>query len=72
MPLIGYSHLSEKNGVGQDSSDVRTPQNGWVIGVIADGLGSAKHSEIGSSLAVSEVIEFVEKNTIFTARERRA
>jgi serine/threonine protein phosphatase PrpC len=64
MSLIGSSHLFEKNGVCQDSSDVRILRNGWVIGVIADGLGSAKHSDIGSSLAVSAVIEFVEKNMI--------
>ena len=62
MSLIGSSHLSEKGGVCQDFSDAKTLQNGWIVAAIADGLGSAKHSNIGSELAVGEVLRFVEVN----------
>ena len=62
MSLIGSSHLSKKGGVCQDSCDAKKLQNGWVIAAIADGLGSAKHSEIGSSIAVETVISFSETN----------
>lgn len=62
MSLIGSSHLSDKGGVCQDSSDAKTLPNEWVVASIADGLGSATHSDIGSSLAVCEVIRFIESN----------
>jgi hypothetical protein len=62
MSLIGSSHLSEEDGVCQDSSDAKPLQNGWIIAAIADGLGSAKHSAIGSDLAVKEVLRFIETN----------
>jgi serine/threonine protein phosphatase PrpC len=62
MSLIGLSHLSRKDGVCQDSSDVKKLQNGWVVAAVADGLGSAKYSHIGSKLAVEEVLRFVETN----------
>ncbi|HBN86471.1 MAG TPA: hypothetical protein DDZ89_21850 [Clostridiales bacterium] len=60
MSLIGFSHLREEGGVCQDASGVKTLQNGWVAAVIADGLGSAKHSDIGAKIAVSTVLQFVE------------
>ncbi|MCL2690942.1 MAG: protein phosphatase 2C domain-containing protein [Candidatus Bathyarchaeota archaeon] len=59
--LIGRSHLSE-GGVCQDYSGVKTLQNGWVVAAVADGLGSAKYSDIGSKLAVEEVLRFVDVN----------
>lgn len=59
MSRIGSSHRSA-GGVCQDASDVKTLENGWVIAAIADGLGSAKHSDVGSRLAVREVISFAE------------
>ena len=59
MSLIGSSHRSA-GGVCQDASDVKTLENGWVIAAIADGLGSAEHSDVGSRLAVHEVIRFAE------------
>lgn len=62
MSLIGKSHLLEKFGVCQDSSDVKTLENGWIIAAIADGLGSAKHSDVGSRLAVEETLHFIEIN----------
>ena len=59
MSIIGSSHLKKENGVCQDSSDVKMLENGWVVAVIADGLGSAKKSEVGSSLATKTIIDFV-------------
>jgi len=66
--LVGRSHLSE-NAICQDSSGVKALSNGWVVGVIADGVGSAKHSDLGSSLAVEEVLCFVEENVPETWHE---
>ncbi|MFZ1780520.1 MAG: PP2C family serine/threonine-protein phosphatase [Enterococcus aquimarinus] len=62
MSLIGSSHLSDAGGVCQDSNDAKTLPNGWVVASIADGLGSARHSDVGSSLAVSEVLRFISSN----------
>ncbi|MDR0318874.1 MAG: protein phosphatase 2C domain-containing protein [Nitrososphaerota archaeon] len=59
--LIGRSHLSA-GGVCQDSHGVKMLQHGWVVAAVADGLGSAKYSDIGSKLAVEEVLRFVEVN----------
>ncbi len=59
--MIGRSHLAQ-NGVCQDANAVDVLENGWVVGVIADGLGSSKHSDIGASLAVGEVVAYIKKN----------
>ena len=59
MSLIGSSHLSDAGGVCQDSNDAKTLPNGWVDSSIADGLGRARHSDVGSSLAVIEVLRFI-------------
>ncbi|HEX2949843.1 MAG TPA: protein phosphatase 2C domain-containing protein [Armatimonadota bacterium] len=62
VSLIGGSHLAGVGGVCQDACNVKTLANGWVVAVIADGLGSAKHSDVGARCAVEEVIRFVENN----------
>jgi len=62
MSLIGSSHLSELDGVCQDSSGIKLLSNGWVVAAIADGLGSSKRSDIASDLAVKEILRFVEEN----------
>ena len=62
MSIIGSAHQAKKDGVCQDASDVVVLKNGWVVAVIADGLGSAKKSEIGSTTAVKTVISFVSEN----------
>jgi serine/threonine protein phosphatase PrpC len=36
--------------------------NGWAVAIIADGLGSAKHSDTGSFLAVSTVIDHMQRH----------
>lgn len=62
MSIIGTAHQAKKDGVCQDASDVLVLKNGWVVAAIADGLGSAKRSEIGSSTAVKTVLSFVSEN----------
>ena len=54
---VGKSHIT--NGtVCQDSHMIKELDNGWIIAAVADGVGSAKNSEIGSNLAAKTVVEF--------------
>ncbi|MDR3343161.1 MAG: protein phosphatase 2C domain-containing protein, partial [Treponema sp.] len=62
MSLVGDAHLADKNPVCQDANAVKSLANGWVIAVIADGLGSAKYSDVGSRTAVEVVARFVEEH----------
>ena len=62
MSVIGTAHQAKKDGVCQDASDVVVLKNGWVVAAIADGLGSAKKSEVGSTTAVKTVLSFVSEN----------
>ena len=61
LSMQGTSHKSSGT-VCQDSSLTMTLDNGWVIAVIADGLGSAKYSDTGSFLAVDTVTQYVKKH----------
>ena len=54
--IIGTSHV-KKGGVCQDSSKAQKLSNGWVVAAVADGVGSAKHSEIASKIAVDTVTQ---------------
>lgn len=56
MSLIGSSHLKRNIGC-QDSNKMVLLSNGWVVAAVADGVGSAKHSDIASGIAVDTVIE---------------
>lgn len=58
--LIGSSHI-EKGSVCQDSHKAVVLPNGWVVASVADGVGSAKHSEIASRIAVETVTEVCAK-----------
>lgn len=58
--LIGSSH-KKRGTVCQDSHRIRILNNGWVIAAIADGVGSAIHSEIASKMAVDIIVDFCEK-----------
>lgn len=58
LSLQGTSHIANDT-VCQDASNIVKLENGWVVSVIADGVGSAKHSEIGSSTAVETVIDYI-------------
>jgi serine/threonine protein phosphatase PrpC len=62
MSLVGDAHLADKNPVCQDANAVKMLANGWVIAAIADGLGSAKYSDVGSRTAVEVVACFVEEH----------
>lgn len=48
---VGSSH-SAKGVVCQDANKIITLNNGYVIAAVADGVGSCKHSDIASSIAV--------------------
>lgn len=50
----------------QDAHCIKTLPNGWVIAAVADGVGSAVHSERGSKLAVDTVVKFCIDNMPFT------
>lgn len=67
--LIGSSHV-KKGSVCQDSNNALKLSNGWVVAAIADGVGSAKHSEIASKIAVDTVIDIcnsrINKHTKFS------
>lgn len=62
MSMIGTAHQAQKDGVCQDASDVVALENGWMVAAIADGLGSANKSEVGSTTAIKTVLSFVSEN----------
>ena len=57
----GKSHI-QKGVVCQDSHRIEMMENGWYILVVADGVGSARHSEDGSRIAVDMVARYCKKN----------
>lgn len=59
LSLIGTSHQKKDGGACQDANSLRELENGWIVASIADGLGSAAHSEIGSDISVNTVVDFV-------------
>jgi len=54
--IIGSSH-EKKGTVCQDASGAVLLACGWAVAVVADGVGSAAHSDIASKIAVDTVIE---------------
>ncbi len=62
VSAIGTDHLNKPGGVCQDYSEVKQTSDGFTIAVIADGLGSAKRSDLGSETAVKSAIGFISKN----------
>ncbi len=56
MSIVGSSHI-EKNVPCQDSHRYELLSNGWLAIAVADGVGSAKHSEIASKMACDVFIE---------------
>ncbi|MDE6035337.1 MAG: protein phosphatase 2C domain-containing protein [Ruminococcus sp.] len=59
--IQGKGH--KKNNIPcQDYSATEFIGDKLVIGAIADGIGSAKHSDIAAKMAVTEVIRFVKEN----------
>jgi hypothetical protein len=59
--MQGNSH--KKSGTpNQDCKSVKLINDDWVIAVVADGLGSATHSNLGSTTAVKSVIDFFDNS----------
>lgn len=60
---IGTSHLKQQLPC-QDYGDYKII-NDAIIGVVADGAGSAKHSDVGAKLAVNNVLEIITEQDIY-------
>lgn len=58
--LIGKSHVA-KGSCCQDYHLVKRLENGWYIAAVADGVGSAKNSGVGSQIAVETVVSVCEE-----------
>lgn len=63
ITLQGSAHKTEGK-LCQDASDIIRLDNGWIVSVVADGLGSCQHSDIGSTNAVHSVIEYLKNNML--------
>lgn len=61
--LTGTSHIKKNVGC-QDAHKIKKLENGWVIAATADGVGSAKHSAIGSKIAVETTVDSCEKSML--------
>lgn len=59
MSIVGTSHV-KKGTVCQDSHKAVVLVNGWCVAAVADGVGSAKHSEVASSIAVKTAVDYCE------------
>lgn len=55
--IQGKGHM-ERGIVCQDSSTVNRIKSGYYIGIVADGVGSASHSDIGSNIAVKSLSRY--------------
>lgn len=55
--LVGKSHISSKKCC-QDAHKIMRMENGWIIAAVADGVGSAANSQVGSQIAVDTVVQF--------------
>lgn len=58
--IRGKSHV-RSNTVCQDSSKTGKLHSGFYMAIVADGVGSALHSEIGSSLAVDSLYTYCDQ-----------
>lgn len=59
--IQGKSHI-DKGTICQDSNKTGQLRAGYYFGAVADGVGSAPHSDIGSKLAVEKLYEYCDKN----------
>ncbi|GAB1542932.1 hypothetical protein NUACC21_56060 [Scytonema sp. NUACC21] len=59
--FVGTSHQEQGKGCQDYASYYLVPNDNYVIGAVADGAGSAKHSEIGAKIAVEEAINYLKK-----------
>ena len=58
--MNGKSHIA-KGVCCQDNHKIKKLDNGWYIAAIADGVGSAKNSHIGSKIATETVVTVCEE-----------
>lgn len=58
--LTGKSHIT-RGICCQDNHKIKKLDNGWYIAAIADGVGSAKNSQIGSKIATETVVSMCEE-----------
>lgn len=58
--VVGKSHI-KKDSCCQDYHCIKRMKNGWIIAAVADGVGSAKNSHIGSKIAAETVVEFCDE-----------
>lgn len=69
--LVGRDHI--KNHIPcHDSSLIKAISSSWKIAVVADGVGSCKHAEIASEIAVNEVAELIKKQFPPSSSDERA
>lgn len=59
----GKSHI-QKGVVCQDSHRIEMLENDWYVLVVADGVGSARHSEDGSRIASEAVARYCKNNIL--------
>lgn len=62
VSAIGSAHKEKNDGICQDYSAVKKLSDNTVVAAIADGLGSAEHSDAGAKLAVESVIDHISLN----------
>lgn len=55
--IVGKSHIA-KGTCCQDAHKIKTLENGWCIAAVADGVGAATNSQIGSKIAADTVVDF--------------
>ena len=61
ISIRGKSHI-KRNIPCQDAHQIRHLDNGWMLAVIADGVGSAENSQIGSKIAVETIASFCDEH----------
>lgn len=55
--IQGKGHI-QRGIVCQDSSIVDRIKSGYYVGIVADGVGSARHADIGSDIAVKSLFQY--------------
>ena len=67
---IGVLHV-QNDMPCQDYANYRQLEHGVIIGAVADGAGSAKHSDVGARLAVETTLQYFSKMGAFIQGRKR-
>lgn len=59
--IQGKGHI-EKRIICQDASRVERIKSGHYLGIVADGVGSAAHADIGSDIAVKSLFQYCDEH----------